>query len=169
MPRISVTLRGLNSTNTALPQGNCDVDSGCLEWIPPSALWAPFFFVPFPSAHHLAHSYNWLNNLKEDFYTSWGHPGGGNGGEADSSAWYRNHDGVAEAVRTGSASRLLPLHTTLRGRFHSSIFSLTDSQEEDLSTHLGKVLGNDRATPTILECNHLASYPRDYSFSWTYH
>ena len=112
MPCISVTLRGLKSTNTALAQGNCDVDSGCLEWIPPSALWAPFFFVPFPSAHQLAHSYNWLNNWKEDFYTSWGHPGGGNGGEADSSAWYRNHDGVAEAVRTGSASSLLPLHTS---------------------------------------------------------
>lgn len=28
---------------------------------------------------------NWLNNLKEDLYTNWGHPGGGNR-EADSSA-----------------------------------------------------------------------------------
>lgn len=39
-----------------------------------------------------------------------------------------------------------------------------DSQEEDVSTHLGQVLEMTEPRPTILECNHPASYPRDHSF-----
>lgn len=111
---------------------------------------------------------NWLNNLKEEFYTNWGHPGGGNRGEADSSAWYRNHDGVGRALRTGSASNLLLLHTPPR---ELPLFHLLPlrSQEEALSTHLGKVFGNDRAMPTILECDHLAAYPGDDSLPCTDH